>query len=60
LENRTAIVIAHHLTTVHRADEIMILEDGRIREHGDYSVLSNDPESRFYELLQTGLEEVLA
>jgi ABC-type multidrug transport system fused ATPase/permease subunit len=60
LENRTAIIIAHHLTTVHRADEIMILEDGRICEHGDYNDLSNDPESRFYELLQTGLEEVLA
>ena len=60
LENRTGIIIAHHLTTVHRADEIMILENGHIREHGEYDALVNDPESRFYSLLQTGLEEVLA
>jgi ATP-binding cassette, subfamily B, bacterial len=60
LENRTGIIIAHHLTTVHRAHEIMILEDGRIREHGSYEELVNDQDSRFYGLLQTGLEEVLA
>jgi ATP-binding cassette subfamily B protein len=57
---RTAIVIAHRLGTVERADEIMILEDGNIQEHGARTVLASDPDSRFYSLLQTGLEEVLA
>jgi ATP-binding cassette subfamily B protein len=60
VENRTAIIIAHRLGTVQRADEIMILEDGYIREYGRRSDLVNDPSSRFYHLLQTGLEEVLA
>ena len=60
LENRTAIIIAHRLHTVHRADEIMILENGNIREYGDRQLLASDPASRFYQLLQTGLEEVLA
>ncbi len=60
VENRTAIIIAHRLGTVQRADEIMILEDGYIREYGRRSELANDPSSRFYHLLQTGLEEVLA
>ncbi len=60
LRNRTAVVIAHRLGTVHRADEIMILEDGRIAEHGERTRLAGDPDSRFYSLLQTGLEEVLA
>ena len=60
VENRTAIIIAHRLGTVQRADEIMILEDGCIREYGRRSDLVNDPSSRFYHLLQTGLEEVLA
>jgi ATP-binding cassette subfamily B protein len=59
LKNRTAIVIAHRLRTVHRADEIMILEDGRLDEHGPREELTRDPTSRFYALLQTGLEEVL-
>ena len=60
LENRTAIIIAHRLHTVHRADEIMILENGVIREYGDRQLLATDPGSRFHQLLQTGLEEVLA
>jgi ABC-type multidrug transport system fused ATPase/permease subunit len=59
-QNRTVIIIAHRLSTVQRADEIMILEDGRISEHGVRQELANDPTSRFYRLLQTGLEEALA
>ena len=60
VENRTAIVIAHRLGTVQRADEIMILEEGRIGEHGPREALAADPTSRFAGLLRTGLEEVLA
>ena len=60
LRDRTAIVIAHRLGTVHRADEIMILEAGRVAEHGGRERLADDPSSRFHSLLQTGLEEVLA
>ena len=59
LQNRTGIVIAHRLGTVQRADDILILENGRIRENGRREQLASDPNSRFYELLQTGLEEVL-
>jgi ATP-binding cassette subfamily B protein len=60
LQDRTAIVIAHRLGTVHRADDIMILEAGRVAEHGGRERLAGDPSSRFYTLLQTGLEEMLA
>jgi ATP-binding cassette subfamily B protein len=60
LEGRTAIIIAHRLSTVQHADEILVLEEGRIHEHGDRKDLASDPTSRFYNLLQTGLEEVLA
>jgi ATP-binding cassette, subfamily B, bacterial len=59
LQNRTAIIIAHRLHTVHRADQIMILEGGRVSEYGDRLQLATDVGSRFYQLLQTGLEEVL-
>lgn len=55
LHNRTAIVIAHRLHTVQRADEIMILENGRIAEQGPTHQLTADPDSRFNELLQIGL-----
>ena len=61
VKDRTAIVIAHRLGTVQRADEILILEEGRVGEYGARAALARDPQSRFYSLLQTGLmEEVLA
>jgi ATP-binding cassette subfamily B protein/ATP-binding cassette subfamily C protein len=60
LQGRTGIIIAHKLATVQRADEIMILEHGRIVEHGPREQLARDQSSRFAQLLQTGLEEVLA
>lgn len=60
LQNRSAIIIAHRLHTVQRADAIMILERGRVIEYGDRLQLAANPNSRFYQLQQTGLEEVLA
>ena len=60
LEDRTAVIIAHRLATVQRADEIVILEGGSVCEWGPRQVLANNPSSRFYGLLQTGLEEMLA
>ena len=57
---RTCIIIAHRLTTVQRADEILILDKGCIAEYGPRAALAADPNSRFYHLLQTGLEEVFA
>jgi ATP-binding cassette subfamily B protein len=59
VQGRTAIIIAHRLGTVQKADEIMILNQGRIEEHGERQALAGDPGSRFFQLLQTGLEEVL-
>jgi ABC-type multidrug transport system fused ATPase/permease subunit len=60
LAGRTAIIIAHRLGTVQRADRIMILEQGRMVEYGERLALVNDPGSRFAQLLQTGLEQELA
>jgi len=60
LKDRTAIIIAHRLDTIHRADEVMILDKGTVSEYGDRRQLAADSTSRFYQLLQTGMEEVLA
>ncbi len=60
LQDRTAIIIAHKLHTLHRADDVLILEKGNIVEYGDRLQLSSDSTSRFYQLLQAGMEEVLA
>ncbi len=60
LADRTGIIIAHRLNTVQRADEVLILEDGAIRESGERAQLADDPNSYFHHLLQTGMEDVLA
>ena len=60
LQERTAIIIAHRLHTIHRADDILILEKGVVSEYGNRKQLASNPNSRFYQLLQTGMEEVLA
>src|SRR5882757_3003610 len=39
LSGRTAIVIAHRLSTVRAADEILVVEDGRIIERGPHRTL---------------------
>jgi len=60
LDGRTGIVIAHRLSTVERADTILVLEDGRVAELGDRRRLVDDPSSRFAQLLRAGIGEVLA
>jgi ABC-type multidrug transport system fused ATPase/permease subunit len=59
LRGRTAIIIAHRLGTVQRADRIMILENGSQLEYGEREHLIADPESHFSKLLRTGLQEAL-
>jgi ATP-binding cassette subfamily B protein len=57
---RTAIIIAHKLSTVARADRICILEHGRVLEAAEREALVADPNSAFSKLLAHGVEEALA
>ncbi|KGD73562.1 lipid transporter ATP-binding/permease [Tatumella morbirosei] len=38
-KNRTSLVIAHRLSTIEKADEIVVVEDGRIIERGTHAAL---------------------
>lgn len=60
LAGRTAVVIAHRLRTLERADQILILENGRVVEYGSRRELALDGGSRYAGLLRVGLEEALA
>ena len=39
LKNRTAIIIAHRLATVRKADQIVVMQEGRIAEKGTHQEL---------------------
>ena len=60
LADRTSVIIAHRLATVERADDILILDSGRVLEYGARRALAQDDASHFHRLLQAGLSEVLA
>lgn len=48
--NRTAFVIAHRLSTVRRADRIVVLDRGRVREIGRHEELLAAPDSLYAKL----------
>ena len=60
MRGRTTFVIAHRLSTIRRADQILVVEAGRIVEYGTHSKLLAH-EGRYYDLYtrQQGLEENL-
>ncbi len=58
LDGRTGIIVAHRLATIAFADDILVLEDGRVREHGPRLALAADPGSRFAALLRVAAKEV--
>ena len=56
-KGRTTIVIAHRLTTVQEADQIIVLDQGRIAEHGTHeNLLSNN--GIYAAMYRTGVERV--
>jgi subfamily B ATP-binding cassette protein MsbA len=60
MKGRTTFVIAHRLSTIRRADQIMVMEQGRIIERGTHAQLYA-AQGRYYELYtrQHGVENNL-
>ena len=51
MEGRTALVVAHRLSTVRNADRILVLEDGRVAEEGNHAALMAR-KGRYWELVR--------
>ena len=51
LEGRTALIVAHRLSTLDEVDEIIVVADGRIAEHGRRDELAADTRSHYAALL---------
>ena len=60
MQGRTTFVIAHRLSTIRRADQIMVMEQGKILERGTHAQLYA-ARGRYYDLYtrQHGVEENL-
>lgn len=54
-KNRTVVVIAHRLSTVKNADQIIVLKDGNVIEVGKHSELIN-LQGNYFELIKNQLE----
>lgn len=50
MQNRTSVVIAHRLSTIRNADEIIVLQKGKIIERGNHDTLLSQ-ENSFYKKL---------
>lgn len=51
IQNRTTFIVAHRLSTIRRADRIVVMKDGRIEESGSYGELM-DRRGLFFEMQQ--------
>lgn len=54
-ENRTSVVIAHRLSTVKNADQIVVLDNGEIVEIGTHETLTKN-QGAYYHLVKNQLE----
>lgn len=57
LAGRTGIIVAHRLDTLRFADDIAVISDGELLEHGPRSLLAADPSSHFAALLRLDVME---
>ena len=55
IKNRTSVIVAHRLSTVKNADNIIVLEDGEIVEQGNHEALTAK-RGKYYELVKNQLE----
>lgn len=55
IKGKTAIIVAHRLSTVKNADNIIVLENGEIVEQGNHSELTAK-RGKYYELVKNQLE----
>lgn len=59
---RTSIVIAHRLSTVMDADEILVLDNGKLVERGSHEELLSIPNSmynRLWEAQHSGMKKLI-
>ena len=56
MKNRTTFIVAHRLSTIHKADQIIVLEKGRIVETGQHEELM-DNKNLYYNLYKLKMRD---
>lgn len=51
MRNRTTVVVAHRLSTIKNADQISVIQDGKIIEQGSHSSLVENRDGAYYKLI---------
>ncbi|KAE9459295.1 hypothetical protein C3L33_08793, partial [Rhododendron williamsianum] len=49
--NRTTVMVAHRLSTIKNADQISVIQDGKIIEQGTHSTLVEDRDGAYFKLI---------
>lgn len=52
MEGRTTLVIAHRLSTVRNAEDILVLEAGRVKQRGNHESLMKDRNGLYFRLVE--------
>ena len=56
MHNRTSLIISHRVSSVKLADEILVLDDGVIVQHGTHEALMQDPDGLYRALYERQLQ----
>ncbi|KAI7981700.1 ABC transporter B family member 2, partial [Camellia lanceoleosa] len=51
MKNRTTVMVAHRLSTIKNADQISVLQDGKIIEQGTHSSLVENKDGAYFKLI---------
>lgn len=55
MAGRTTIIIAHRFSTIVKADRILVMDDGKIREQGSHAELFRNQDGRYFALMHNQL-----
>lgn len=58
-ENKTVIVVAHRLSTIRKADQIIVLKNGFITEIGNHDSLMLREDGHYYQLVNTQIGDTI-
>ena len=56
MHNRTSLIISHRVSSVKLADEILVLDDGRIVQHGTHEALMQQEDGLYRALYERQLQ----